>query len=175
MGSHLKSHKKQENDLSIENNDNNKDNKIENNYENDNNNKDNKIENNFENDNNNNNDNKKDEIEESKKDNNGENNDVKDIDNIDKKMYDEIINNISIKSSIEEYRDIKMLLDEDYPIKKYENFCKDLIFIKDKKVIIKVNQKFAAEFCRNFTIAPNYQSDFPVIKSKDESIELIDT
>ena len=68
-----------------------------------------------------------------------------------------------------------MLLDEDYPIKKYENFCKDLIFIKDKKVIIKVNQKFAAEFCRNFTIAPNYQSDFPVIKSKDESIELIDT
>ena len=57
----------------------------------------------------------------------------------------------------------------------YENFRKDLIFIKDNKVTVKVNQKFGAEFSRNFTIAPQYQSNFPKIKSKDYKIELIDT
>ena len=57
----------------------------------------------------------------------------------------------------------------------YENFRKDLIFIKDNKVTVKVNQKLGAEFSRNFTIAPQYQSNFPKIKSKDYKIELIDT
>ena len=61
------------------------------------------------------------------------------------------------------------------PVKEYKNFCKDLIFIKDNKVTVKVNQKFAEEACRNFTIHPKYWSDYPTVKSKNDEIELIDT
>jgi len=202
MGSHLKSHKKKETNLSIENNnsknksndskiENNsendndnkndieKDRKIENNRKNDNDNKndiekDRKIENNSENDNDNKNDIEKEKTEKSNYDNKDKNNDTKDNDCID----DEIKRKLEEQDRKAEL--IASLIKKDTipvrdPVEEYENFCKDLIFIEDNKVTIKVNQKFAAEFCRNYTISPEFWSDFPKVESKDESIELIDT
>ena len=61
------------------------------------------------------------------------------------------------------------------PVKQYEKYCKDLIFIEDDKVTVKVNQKFAEVFLRNYTIPPEYWEDFPTLEWKNEEIELIET
>ena len=162
MGSHLKSHKKKETNLSIENN--NSKNKSN----------DSKIENNSENDNDNKNDIEKEKTEKSNYDNKDKNNDTKDNDCIDdelKRKQEEQDRQADLIASLIK-KDIIPVRD---PVEEYENFCKDLIFIKDNKVTVKVNQKFAEEACRNFTIHPKYWSDYPTVKSKNDEIELIET
>ena len=149
MGSHLKSRKKQDNNPSKENNGNND--KSD----------DNKNENNSERNNNINNEDIKDKEKEPNSDNSDKNNNTKDNDN--NKDYDSDEcedNNIKmIKEVIK--RNKEMMNDVKHPEKEYENFCKELIFIKDNKVTVKVNQKFAEEARRNYTITPEYWRDYP--------------
>ena len=161
MGSHLKSRKKQDNNPSIENNDKSDDNKNENNSESH---------------NNSNNEIIKDKEKEINNDNGDKNNITKNNDNIAHKDFDESEDDDVYKRYIEERKRRDQMLEElRDPVKQYKNFCKDLIFIKDNKVTVKVNQKFAEEACRNFTIHPKYWSDYPTVKSKNDEIELIDT
>ena len=57
----------------------------------------------------------------------------------------------------------------------YYNFCKDLSFIHDNQVTVKVNQKFAEKFSNNYTVPPQFWKDIPSVQSKNEGIEYIDT
>jgi len=175
MGSHFKSRKKQDNNPSIENNGNNNKSKDE------------KNENNSESNNNSKNETIKDKEKESNNDNSDKNNNTKDNDknkdNDSDEYDDEDENDEKYKQSnelrrkaLEQLKREEQMLEELLdPVKEYKNFCKDLIFIKDNKVTVKVNQKFAEEACRNFTIHPKYWSDYPTVKSKNDEIELIET
>ena len=175
MGSHFKSRKKQDNNPSIENNGNNNKSKDE------------KNENNSESNNNSKNETIKDKEKESNNENSDKNNNTKDNDknedNDSDEYDDEDENDEKYKQSnelrrkaLEQLKREEQMLEELLdPVKECKNFCKDLIFIKDNKVTVKVNQKFAEEACRNFTIHPKYWSDYPTVKSKNDEIELIDT
>ena len=58
---------------------------------------------------------------------------------------------------------------------KYYNFCKDLSFIHENQITVKVNQKFAEKFYNNYTVPPQFWKDIPSVQSKNEEIEYIDT
>ena len=58
---------------------------------------------------------------------------------------------------------------------KYYNFCKDLSFIKENQITVKVNQKFAEKFGNNYTVPPEFWKDIPSVQSKSKEIEYIDT
>ena len=62
--------------------------------------------------------------------------------------------------------------DENYEVKAYEKFCKKLKFIEGKEITVKVNEKFAAKYYANFTVPPEYQGSFPVVKTNDDDITL---
>ena len=57
----------------------------------------------------------------------------------------------------------------------YQNFWKEHLFIKENKITVKVDQKFAVEFETNFTIPPDCRDPIPKYESKDDAIELIGT
>ena len=57
----------------------------------------------------------------------------------------------------------------------YYNFCRDLYFIHNNQITVKVNQKFAERFENNYTIPPEFWKDIPSIQSKSEAIKLIET
>ena len=63
--------------------------------------------------------------------------------------------------------------DENYEVKAYEKFCKKLKFIEGKEITVKVNEKFAAKYYANFTVPPEYQGSFPVVKTNDDEITII--
>ena len=65
--------------------------------------------------------------------------------------------------------------DENYEVKAYEKFCKKLKFIEGKEITVKVNEKFAAKYYANFTVPPEYQGSFPVVKTNDDEIILIES
>lgn len=58
---------------------------------------------------------------------------------------------------------------------KYYNFCKDLSFIHENQITVKVNQKFAEKFGNNYTVPPQFWKDIPSVQSKSKEIEYIDT
>ena len=57
----------------------------------------------------------------------------------------------------------------------YYNFCKDLSFIHNNQITVKINQKFAEKFSNNYTVPPQFWKDIPSVQSKIEGIEYIDT
>ena len=185
----MKAHKKPKDNSMTEhnyNNDNIGNNKKEDkNFNNNNNIDNNKIESKNNSSNDKNEDNKNENI---NKNNNISNNDSNDekyaqylIDPYDEDIWDKYIDNISPK---EDYFKIEIDLENDFPEdlsgtihskNEYYKFCKKLIFIEDNKVTVKVSQKFAAKFLRNYIINLSLRKNFPTIESKDDAIELIDT
>ena len=57
----------------------------------------------------------------------------------------------------------------------YYNFCKDISFIENNQITVKVNQKFAEKYSNNYTVPPQFWKEIPSVQSKNEGIEYIET
>ena len=57
----------------------------------------------------------------------------------------------------------------------YYNFCKDISFIENNQITVKVNQKFAEKYSNNYTVPPQFWKEIPSVQSKNYGIEYIET